>query len=65
MKSWAADPWQKGGTVRAPPGQLGALAECALREGRIHFAGEHTSRWNGWMQGSLDSARRVVAEIAG
>ena len=32
-------------------------------EGRIHFAGEHTSAWTGWMQGALESARRVVREI--
>jgi monoamine oxidase len=32
-------------------------------EGRIHFAGEHTSRWTGRMQGALESGRRVVREI--
>jgi monoamine oxidase len=30
---------------------------------RIHFAGEHTSACTGWMQGTLESARRVVREI--
>jgi hypothetical protein len=33
-------------------------------EGRIHFAGEHTA-WTEWMQGALESARRVVMEIGG
>ncbi len=63
-KSWALDPWQNGGTLRTAPGELGLMAQCGQREGRIHFAGEHTSRWSGWMQGSLESARRVVGEIA-
>ena len=65
VKSWASDPWQNGGTVRLAPGELGLLAECGKPEGRIHFAGEHTSRWSGWIQGSLDSAHRVVREIVG
>lgn len=65
VKSWAADPWQNGGTIRIPPGELGELAQCGVAEGRIHFAGEHTSRWSGWIQGSLESAHRVVREIAG
>ncbi|MBI1787160.1 MAG: FAD-dependent oxidoreductase [Acidobacteria bacterium] len=64
VKSWAADAWQKGATIRLPPGQLGVLAQCASPEGRLHFAGEHTSRWSGWIQGSLESAQRVVREIS-
>ncbi len=33
-------------------------------EGRIHFAGEHTaSKRFGWMEGALESAHRVIAEI--
>ena len=39
------------------------LDTLAAVEGRIHFAGEHTSPWTGWMQGALESARRVVREI--
>lgn len=31
-------------------------------EGRIHFAGEHTSLYSGWMQGALESAQRAAAE---
>jgi monoamine oxidase len=26
---------------------------------------QHTSRWNGWMQGAIESAYRVVKEICG
>jgi len=43
--------------------RIGFLDTLAAVEGRIHFAGEHTSPWTGWMQGALESARRVVREI--
>jgi len=33
-------------------------------EGRIHFAGEHTSTFHGcWMQGALESGNRVAIEV--
>jgi monoamine oxidase len=34
-------------------------------EGRVHFAGEHTSLWIAYMNGALESAERVVQEILG
>jgi monoamine oxidase len=64
LKSWAEDPWQRGGLSRFDPGQLSWIPINARREGRIFFAGEHTSRWNGWMQGAIESAHRVVKEIS-
>ena len=57
------DPWQRGSFALHTPGQIGFLTTLGAREGRIHFAGEHTSAWSGRMQGALDSARRVVREI--
>jgi monoamine oxidase len=33
-------------------------------EGRVHFAGEHTSVWAGWMQGAIESGKRAAQEIA-
>jgi monoamine oxidase len=62
-KSWQSNPWHKGALPRYAPGKLSYISIGARQEGRIFFAGEHTSRWNGWMQGALESARRVVAEI--
>jgi monoamine oxidase len=62
-KCWGLDPWQRGSFALHTPGQIGFLATLGAREGRIHFAGEHTSAWSGWMQGALESARRVVREI--
>ena len=39
------------------------IEALARPEGQLHFAGEHTSLWTGWMQGALESARRVVKEV--
>jgi monoamine oxidase len=64
-KCWGLDPWQRGSFPLHTPGQIGFISTLAGREGRIHFAGEHTSAWTGWMQGALESARRVVREING
>jgi monoamine oxidase len=64
-KAWGIDPWQKGSFALHTPGQIGYIEILARREGRIHFAGEHTSAWTGWMQGALESARRVVGEVNG
>jgi len=60
---WGLDPWERGSFALHTPGQIGFLDVLAKQEGRVHFAGEHTSPWTGWMQGALESARRVVAEI--
>jgi monoamine oxidase len=62
-KSWSQDSWQLGGLSAFGPGELSFIPVNARREGRILFAGEHTSRWNGWMQGAIESAHRVVQEI--
>ncbi|WP_213807852.1 FAD-dependent oxidoreductase [Granulicella sp. dw_53] len=62
-KSWGQDPWQLGAFPAFAPGQLSSIPLNARREGRIFFAGEHTSRYNGWMQGAIESAHRVVKEI--
>ena len=61
---WGLDPWQRGAFALHTPGQIGFIETLGKAEGRIHFAGEHTSAWTGWMQGALESARRVVREIS-
>jgi monoamine oxidase len=63
--AWGLDPWQRGAFALHTPGQIGFLDVLARPEGRVHFAGEHTSPWTGWMQGALESALRVVREING
>lgn len=61
---WGLDPWQRGSFALHTPGQIGFIDTLSRQEGRIHFGGEHTSAWTGWMQGALESARRVVREIS-
>jgi monoamine oxidase len=62
-KNWTEDPWA-GGLSWLGPGQFTDLMpHVATAEGRIHFAGEHTSPWHGWMQGALESGNRVAREV--
>jgi monoamine oxidase len=58
-KCWSEDPWVLGAWASA-----GKELELVKRpEGRVHFAGEHASDMTSWMQGALQSARRVTEEI--
>lgn len=64
--SWEADPFARGGYAffdpSFPPARRGLLAQPC---GRLFFAGEHTSlRWQGYMNGAVESGRRAAAEIA-
>ncbi len=62
--AWDADPWARGAYTWWRPGQLSALGAHVPRpEGRLHFAGEHTSAWAGWMQGALESGERAAREV--
>jgi monoamine oxidase len=61
---WHQDPFAGGAYTYFQPGQMAAFLPIAQRpEGRIHFAGEHTSAWHGWMNGALESGNRVADEI--
>jgi monoamine oxidase len=61
---WHEDPFARGAFVYFKPGQMTTLLPIAQQaEGRIHFAGEHTSAWHGWMNGALESGNRVAEEI--
>jgi monoamine oxidase len=63
-KIWQADPWAGGAMSLHAPEQLTiTCAEIERPEGRVHFAGEHTSRWPGWMQGALESGLRAAKEV--
>lgn len=64
-KCWDEDEWARGASAFYKPGQFGSLQPHVARpEGRIHFAGEHTSVWiDGWMQGALESGNRVASEV--
>jgi len=64
-KCWDDDPWARGASAYYKPGQMTTLLpHVATPEGRVHFAGEHTSVWmDGWMQGALESGARVAREV--
>lgn len=62
--AWTEDPWARGGYASFAPGQVFAFLPVIARpEGRIHFAGEHTSRLSTSMDGALESGVRAAAEI--
>jgi monoamine oxidase len=64
-KCWDEDEWARGASAYYKPGQFSTLLPHVARpEGRIYFAGEHTSVWiDGWMQGALESGNRVAQEV--
>jgi monoamine oxidase len=59
-KCWKDDEWARGAWAYVG---LTDFVTASMREGRIHFAGEHLSPWFSWMQGALSSGLRVVKEI--
>jgi len=63
--TWEQDPFARGGYAYVDPGFDSAwLPLLGRRAGRLFFAGEHTSeRYQGYMEGALESAERVVAEV--
>ncbi len=62
---WESDPWARGGYAYFDPAFDPALRQWLTRPfGRLFFAGEHTSfRWQGYMNGAVESGRRAAAEI--
>src|SRR5260370_35906177 len=64
-KCWDEDEWARGVSAYYKPGQFGSLLPHVARpEGRIHFAGEHTSLWiDGWMPGALEWGNSVGREV--
>jgi monoamine oxidase len=62
--AWYNDPYARGAFALFEPGQQTRLqADIIAPEGRIHFAGEHTSLYHAWIQGALESGIRAAREI--
>lgn len=62
--SWGQDPYSCGGFTFFEPGQETELhPDIAGPEGRVHFAGEHTSLTHAWIQGAIESGLRVAHEV--
>ncbi|MGH7597341.1 MAG: flavin monoamine oxidase family protein [bacterium] len=62
---WDEDKWARGAFSWYKPGQTtNSFPSLAGAEGRVHFAGEHTSRWSASMEGALESGNRAAQEIS-
>lgn len=62
--SWTNDSWAKGGWAYPTKTQESELFDELNRtEGQIYFAGDHTSKTRGWLQGALESGIKVATEI--
>ena len=64
--SWDEEPYSRGDYAFLRPGDGKRLfPHLATPEGRVHFAGEHTSTWflHGSMQGALESGIRAARVI--
>lgn len=66
LVTWDADPHARGGYAYFDPEFPPELRAWLSRPaGRVFFAGEHTSiRWQGYMNGAVESGQRAAAEIA-
>ena len=60
---WDEHPWSRGALCLFTPGQFAHFPHIVRPEGRVHFAGEHTSPWPGWMQGAIYSGLRAAREV--
>jgi len=61
---WHDDEFSGGAFALFDPGQQTLLhAEIVKPEGRIHFAGEHTSLHHAWIQGALESGLRAAVAV--
>jgi monoamine oxidase len=65
---WARHPFTLGSYAGARPGQYTTLLDVTAEpefDGRVHFAGEHTSSdFLGYMNGGVESGNRAAAAVA-
>jgi monoamine oxidase len=63
--SWEKDRWARGGYAFFDPRYRPDIRQWLARPfGRVFFAGEHTSlKWQGYMNGAVESGLRAVDEI--
>jgi monoamine oxidase len=62
--AWGEQEWT-GAAYASPTDSQESNLKASLSEpeGRIHFAGEHASNYEGWIQGALESGIRAAKEI--
>ncbi|MCA1055536.1 flavin monoamine oxidase family protein [Rossellomorea aquimaris] len=62
--NWGQNPYSAGCFTLFTPQQQKNFDEFTRKpEGRLHFAGEHTSSFHGWMEGAVESGIRTAYEI--
>ncbi len=63
-RSWVEENWTRGGYAYFAPGQMISIRKL-LRQpvDRIHFAGEHTADWQGYINGAIETGIRAASEI--
>lgn len=63
--SWGGDPFALGSVALFAPGEQQATAlALGARQGRVMFAGEHTSPvWHGTVEGAVESGIRAANEV--
>lgn len=62
--SWSKNPYSCGAFTSFEPGQdIELYPYIPTAEGKVHFAGEHTSLTHGWIQGAIESGIRVAYEV--
>jgi hypothetical protein len=63
-QSWTRNRYARGEAAIFTPGQLHDYhAATRTVEGRVHFAGEHTSLKPSWVEGALESGVRTALEV--
>lgn len=62
--SWGRNPYSGGAFRMFKPTQINKLLPyMSSPEGKVHFAGEHTSTTPAWIQGAIESGIRVAYEV--
>ncbi|WP_221564921.1 flavin monoamine oxidase family protein [Alkalihalobacillus sp. TS-13] len=62
--SWVLDPYASGAfTLFKPEQETELMPYLSSPEGKVHFAGEHTSLPHGWIQGAIESGIRAAIEV--
>jgi monoamine oxidase len=64
-QSWLRARYALGEATIATPGQLHEhFPDTRTAEGRVHFAGDHTSLKPAWIEGALESGVRAALEVS-
>lgn len=64
VKKWSLDPYSKGAyALFAPYQNVEYAKELFRKEGKIHFAGEHTAFPHAWIETAMKSAIRAATNI--